>query len=71
MEDFHSFLTPMVTGCKLILEDSSKDMDQRLYIFMIGSLLYVTTSWIDVMQAVEQVTRFQAGPKESHIIDVK
>ena len=38
---------------------------------MIGSLLYVTTSWPDVMQAVGQVAIFQASPKESHIIVVK
>jgi len=38
---------------------------------MIGSLLYVTASRPDVMQAVGQVARFQAAPKESHIIVVK
>ena len=38
---------------------------------MIGSLLYVTASQPDVMQAVGQVARFQAAPKESHIIFVK
>ena len=61
----------MVTGCKLSIDDSSKDVDQRLYRSMIGSLLYVTTSWPDVMQAVGQVARFQAAPKESHIIAFK
>ena len=38
---------------------------------MIGSLLYVTTSRPDVMQAVGQVARFQAAPKETHIMAVK
>ena len=38
---------------------------------MIGSLLYVTTSLPDVMKTVGQVARFQAAPKESHIIVVK
>ena len=38
---------------------------------MIGSILYVTASRTDVMQAVGQVARFQAAPKESHIIAVK
>eukprot|EP00253_Pinus_taeda_P007766 PITA_07766 len=58
-------------GCKLIVDDSSKDVDQRLYRSMIGSLLYVTSSRLDVMQAVGQVARFQAAPKESHIISIK
>ena len=71
MEDCKPVLTPMVTGCKLSIEDSSKDVDQELYRSMIGSLLYVTASRPDVMQAVEQVTRFQATPKESPIIAVK
>ena len=38
---------------------------------MIGSLLYVTTSKPDVMQAVGQVARFQEEPKESHVLAVR
>ena len=38
---------------------------------MIGSLLYVIASQPNVMQAIGQVERFQATPKESHIIVVK
>ena len=38
---------------------------------MIGSLLYVTASKLDVMQVVGQVARFQVAPKETHIIAVK
>ena len=34
---------------------------------MIGSILYVTASRSDVMQAVGQVEIFQVAPKESHI----
>ena len=63
MEDCKLVLTPMITGCKLSLKDSSKDLDQRLYRSMIGSLLYVTASQPDVMQAVGQVAIFQAAPK--------
>eukprot|EP00253_Pinus_taeda_P007826 PITA_07826 len=45
MEDCKPLLTPMVTGCKLSIDDSSKDVDQRLYRSMIGSLLYGTTEY--------------------------
>ena len=38
---------------------------------MIGSLLYGTASRPDVMQAVGQAARFQAAPKEAHIIAIK
>jgi len=61
----------MVTGFKLSIDDSSKDVDQRLYRSMIGSLLYVTASRPDIMQAIGQVARFHAAPKKSHIIVVK
>ena len=54
-------------GCKLSIDDSSKDVDQRLYRSMISSLLYVIASQPDVMQAVGQVAKFQVAPKESHI----
>jgi hypothetical protein len=61
----------MITGCKLRKDDESKEVDQRLHSSMIGSLLYVTTSRLDVIQAVGQVARFQATPKESHVLEVK
>lgn len=71
MEDFKPVLTLMVTCCKLSIDDASKDVDQRLYISMIGSLLYVTASRLDVMQAVEQVARFQATPKNHILLPLK
>ena len=37
---------------------------------MIGSLLYVTTSRLDVMRAVGKMAHFQATPKESHVMAV-
>jgi hypothetical protein len=71
MEDCKPVTTPMQTSCKLRKDDDSKSTDQRQYRSMIGSLLYVTTSRPDVMQAVGQVARFQAAPKESHVLAVK
>jgi hypothetical protein len=71
MEDCKPVSTPMVTGCKLRKDDESKEADQRLYRSMIGILLYVTTSRPDVMQAVGHVARFQATPKETHVMEVK
>jgi hypothetical protein len=71
MEDCKPVYTPMQTSCKLSKDDDSKSTDQRQYKSMIGSLLYVTTSRSDVMQAVGQVARFQEAPKESHVLAVK
>ena len=52
MEDCKPVITPMQTSCKLSKDDGPKSTDQRQYRSMIGSLLYVTTSRPDVMQAV-------------------
>jgi hypothetical protein len=71
MEDCKPVITPMQTNCKLSKDDDSKSTDQRQYRSMIGNLLYVTTSRLDVMQVVGQVARFQAAPKESHVLAVK
>jgi hypothetical protein len=48
-------ITPMQTSCKLRKDDDSKSTDQRKYRSMIGILLYVTTSGLDVIQEVGQV----------------
>ena len=66
MEDSSSVSTPMVIGCKLRKDDPSPDVDQRTYWSMIGSILYITTSHPDIMQAVGMVGRFQSSPKQSH-----
>jgi hypothetical protein len=49
MEDCKPIITPMQTSCKLSKDDDSKSTDQRQYRSMIGNLLYVTTSRLDVM----------------------
>jgi hypothetical protein len=71
MEDCKPATTHMKTSCKLSKDDDSNSTDQRQYRSMIGSLLYVTASKLDVMQEVGQVSRFQAAPKESHVLAVK
>ena len=63
--------TPMIIGYKLSKDDESKEVDQRLYRSMIGSLLYVIASRPDGMQAVWQVEKFQATPKDTHVFHVK
>jgi hypothetical protein len=71
MEDSKHVGTPMVTGCQLSKDDDSPDVDQSSYRSMIGSLLYITTSRLDIMHAVGMVGRYQAAPKHSHLQAVK
>jgi hypothetical protein len=49
MEYCKPITTTMQTSCKLSKDDDSKSTDQRKYMSMIGSLLYVTTYRPDVM----------------------
>ena len=71
MENYKPVSTPMITGCKLCADDGSADIDQNLYISMIGSLLYLTASRPDIMLAVGLVARYQATPKQNHLLAVK
>lgn len=61
----------IVTECKLIKEDEPMEVDQRLSRPMVGSLIYVTTSRPNVIQAVGHVARFQETLKETHVLAVK
>jgi hypothetical protein len=65
MEDNKPMGTPMITGCKLSLEDYSPKVDQMMYRSMFGSFLYSTTTRLDIMQVVGLVERFQSAPKET------
>jgi hypothetical protein len=67
MEDAKSISTPMGINGNLDSDASGNMMDQKMYQSMIGSLLYVTTSRLDVMFSVCMCARFQASPRESHL----
>jgi hypothetical protein len=71
MEDSKPVGTPMVTRCKLIKDDDSPNVDQSSYRSMIGSLLYITTSRLDIMHVVGMVGRYQVAPKQIHLQAVK
>ena len=71
MEDCKPVSTPMITSCKPCANDGSANIDKKLYRSMIGSLLYLTASRLDVMLAVGLVARYQAAPKQNHLLAVK
>jgi hypothetical protein len=48
-----------------------QSVDQKVYRSMIGSLLYLCASRADIMLSVCMCARFQANPKECHLIVVK
>lgn len=63
--------TPMATNERLDLDKEGKNVDEKLYRGMIGSLLYLTASRPDIMFSVCLCARFQSCPKESHLTCVK
>ena len=71
MEDSKIISTPMAQNANLESDPSGKTIDITQYRAMIGSLLYLTASRPDIMFAVCLCTRYQACPKESHLIAVK
>src|SRR6266567_3638471 len=63
--------TPMTTKCLLDLDPNGKEVDLKVYRSMIGSLLYLCASRSDIMLSVGICARYQAAPKESHLVAVK
>jgi hypothetical protein len=67
IEDAKGISTPMGTNGSLDSDTSGNMVNQKMYRSMIGSLLYVTVSRLNVMFSVCICARFQASPRESHL----
>jgi hypothetical protein len=61
----------MAVNGHLDLNEDGKPVDQKVYRSMIGSLLYLCVSRPDIMLSVCMCARFQANPKECHLVAVK
>ena len=64
-------MTPMATTTKLDMDEEGINVDIKLYRSMIGSLLYLTASRLDIIFSVCLCVKFQSCPSESHLIAVK
>ena len=71
MVDAKEKKTLMDTNCHLQLNPKGIDVDQKLYRYMIGSLLYLFASRPDIVLSVGMCARYQGAPKESHMLVVK
>ena len=71
LESASSVRTPMSLNVKLIVDLLGKSVDSSLYRSMIGNLLYLTASRPAISYSVGVCARYQANPKESHMIALK
>ncbi|GJR22133.1 retrovirus-related pol polyprotein from transposon TNT 1-94 [Tanacetum coccineum] len=71
MDKCDSIGTPMDTKPKLDADLSGTPVDQTKYHSMIGSLIYLTLSRPDIVQAVCYCARYQARPIEKHLKEVE
>ncbi|KAI3762304.1 hypothetical protein L1987_52729 [Smallanthus sonchifolius] len=69
--DAQAASTPMAARPVLDADTNGVAVDQKQYRSMIGSLMYLTASRLDIMFVVCQCARYQANPKISHLTAVK
>jgi hypothetical protein len=65
MEDSKAMVTPMSTTTTLDADEEGEHVDQKEYRSMIGSLLYLMATRLDIQLSVCLCARFQASPRTS------
>ncbi|GJV45366.1 retrovirus-related pol polyprotein from transposon TNT 1-94, partial [Tanacetum coccineum] len=71
LEDAKPIKTPMSSETKLTRDEDGKFIDDKKYRSMIGSLLYLTASRLNILFSVCLCAHFQEAPKTSHLEAVK
>ena len=71
MEFSKEVSTPMSPSCKLDKDEDGLNIDQKLYRGIIGSLLYLIASRLDILFSLCVCARFHSNPKESHMLAAK
>ena len=58
--------TPLVANEKLVKEDGEEKVDATLYRSLVGNLLYLTVTRLDIMFAASLLSRFMNSPSQIH-----
>jgi hypothetical protein len=66
MAELKSLSTPMSSATSLGPYEDCETVDQREYMSMINSLLYLTVTWSDIQFVVGLCACFQASPHSLH-----
>ena len=71
MMDFKSMTTPMMTNLKLLGDTASQTVDATLYRQMIGSLMYLMNTRLDICLAVNTLSQYMVELRHVHLIVAK
>ncbi|GKA38185.1 retrovirus-related pol polyprotein from transposon TNT 1-94 [Tanacetum coccineum] len=71
LADYALVKCPMLLPNNLGPNESGVSINETLFRGMIGSLMYVTTSRPDIQFSTFLCARYQANPKESHLVAIK
>ena len=63
--------TPMESNLKLLADDSSKLVDMTHYRQIIGSLMYLTNTRLDICFAVNTLIQYLVQPRRVHLVAAK
>ena len=67
MESAKPIDTPIFSSTRLVMDDGSPSVEEKSYMRMIVSPLYLTTSKPDIVFSVGLCARFQSKSKETHL----
>ena len=71
MMDCKSMTMPMMMNLKLLGDTTSATIDATLYRQMIGSLMYLTNTRLDICFAVNTLNQYMVEPRHVHLIVAK
>jgi hypothetical protein len=57
---------PIVSGCKLSKDEKGTKVDANMFMQVVGSIMYLTTTRPDLMYSVSLISMFMLCPKEQH-----
>ena len=71
MQNYNSVYNPIVSGRKVGRDKDGVKVNSMLYKQMVGNLMYLIATRLDMMFAVSLISRFMSDPNELHFTVVK
>ena len=66
MSNYKTTPTPVITGLKLSKDDEGSTVNPSLFKRIVGNLMYLTSTRLDIMYGVSMISRFMKSQKDSH-----